>query len=71
MNWSDWLDDLWDEFLKMQPGDTELPTMKNIYLTQEVYNNPQDDDLGGFLNDMYNNGVSTKVAAEAMLNFEI
>lgn len=68
MNWSDWLDDLWIEFCKEYPSTD--PNDKSLWLTPDVYNNPQDDDLGGHLYDFYNAGMNSKLAAEKMLYIE-
>ena len=67
MNWNNWLDDLWLEYVKLTCVNA---ADKSIWIKPIVYNRPNDDDLGSFLYELYNNGASTKVAANAMINFE-
>ena len=69
MNWSDWLDDVWVEFVKCSGGAVNMAD-KTMYFPPNVYTNPQDDDLVNHLYDWYNAGMSSKLAAEQMIYIE-
>ena len=68
MNWQQWLDAVWVEFVKCDSSVTMAD--KSIYFPPKVYTNPQDDDLVSHLYDFYNAGMSAKLAAEKMIYIE-
>lgn len=65
MNWQQWLDDVWVEFVKCSGGAVAMAD-KSMYFPQIVYTKPQSDDLVSHLYDFYNAGMSSKLAAEKM-----
>ena len=68
MNWQQWLDDVWVEFVKC--GSSVTMTDKPMYFPPKVYTNPQSDDLVSHLYEWYNGGMSSKLAAEQMIYIE-
>lgn len=68
MNWSQWLDDVWVEFVKCNDGIDMAD--KPMYFPPNVYKNLQDDDLVSHLYEWYNAGMSSKLAGEQMIYIE-
>ena len=69
MNWSQWLDDVWVEFVKCSGGAVDMAD-KPMYFPPNVYKNPQDDDLVSHLYEWYNAGMSSKLAGKQMIYIE-